>query len=253
MTTDPSFSFGDIKAAQARIADEAVYTPLLRNDHLDALVGGRVFLKCENFQRTGSFKFRGAYNALASMSADQRAKGIVAVSSGNHAQGVAEAARLFGVSATIVMPDDAPAMKADRVRRAGASVMPVDRFTEDRTAIARELAQETGAMFISPFDDYAVMAGQGTVGLETIEQMAALGAVPDIGLICCGGGGLCAGVSTVWCDAHSAMDIYAVEPEDFDDMKRSLESGVHQRNDDKARSICDAILTPTPGALTFPV
>lgn len=254
MTTDhPKLSLDDIKAAQARIAGEAVVTPLINNAYLDEVVGARVFLKCENLQRTGSFKFRGAYNALASMSADERANGIVAVSSGNHAQGIAEAARMFGVPATIIMPASAPDIKTERVRRLGASVVPYDRAIDDRDSFARDLIEKTGAEFVPPYDDLRVMAGQGTVGLETVEQLGALGLEADIGLICTGGGGLCAGISTVWRDAFPAMDIVAVEPDGYDDTVRSLVSGQRESNAPAASTICDAIMTDRPGAMTFPV
>lgn len=254
MTTEATgLDINAVQAASARIAGEAVLTPLISNPHLDAVTGGRVFLKCENLQRTGSFKFRGAYNALASLDPQARARGIVAVSSGNHAQGVAEASKLFGVPATIVMPLDAPQIKTMRVKRSGATVVGYDRYHDDRDAIAQRLAQETGAVFVRPYDDYDVMAGQGTAGLEAVKQLAERGIAPDIGLICCGGGGLCAGVSTVWRDAYPGMAIYAVEPDGFDDTKRSLETGERVRNAPGARSICDAIVTPTPGELTFPI
>ncbi len=252
MTTN-SLTIKTIHDAHERIAGEAVVTPLVRNTHLDDLTGGRIFLKCENLQRTGSFKFRGAYNALASMSAEERASGIVAVSSGNHAQGVAEAARLFDVPATIIMPHDAPDIKTARVKRSGGTVIGYDRYTQDRNELAAALVEKTGAMFVPPYDDFNVMAGQGTAGLEAADQLANAGAVPDIGLICCGGGGLCAGVSTAWRKAYPDMAIYAVEPDDFDDTKRSLAAGERVSNAPDVRSICDAIVTPTPGKHTFPV
>jgi len=253
ITDTATLSLDAIKAAQNRIAGEAVVTPLINNAYLDEVVGGRVFLKCENLQRTGSFKFRGAYNAIASMSADERANGIVAVSSGNHAQGIAESARMFGVPATIIMPSSAPAIKMERVRRIGAKVVPYDRAVDDRDSFARDLVEETGAEFVRPYDDVRVMAGQGTVGLETVSQLGALGLSADIGLVCTGGGGLCAGVSTVWRDAFPAIDIFAVEPEGYDDTVRSLASGQREANMPGASSICDAILTDRPGELTFPI
>ncbi|WP_375568419.1 threonine/serine dehydratase [Ahrensia marina] len=253
ITDTATLSLDAIKAAQNRIAGEAVVTPLINNAYLDEVVGGRVFLKCENLQRTGSFKFRGAYNAIASMSADERANGIVAVSSGNHAQGIAESARMFGVPATIIMPSSAPAIKTKRVRRLGAKVVPYDRAVDDRDSFARDLVEETGAEFVRPYDDVRVMAGQGTVGLETVSQLGALGLSADIGLVCTGGGGLCAGVSTVWRDAFPAIDIFAVEPEGYDDTVRSLASGQREANMPGASSICDAILTDRPGELTFPI
>ena len=253
MTTEAPFTLDTIKAARARLEGHAVLTPLVNNSQLDALTGGRVFLKCETLQRTGSFKFRGAYNALASMSEEERKRGVVAVSSGNHAQGIAEAARLFGIPATIVMPSDAPKIKTRRVLRSGASIVPYDRNNEDRNAIAMRIADEAGMVFVRPFDDHRVMAGQGTAGVEAAEQLAALGLEGEVGLICCGGGGLTAGVSTAWRSAYPTMDIYAVEPEDFDDTGRSLAAGERLANEPGARSICDAILTEKPGELTFPV
>ncbi len=249
----PSFGLSDIEAARGRIAGETVLTPLISNSVLDELVGGRVFLKCETLQRTGSFKFRGAYNALASMSEDERRHGVVAVSSGNHAQGIAQAAHLFGVPVTIVMPSSAPAIKRERVERLGATIVPYDRVQYDRNALAQKIVERTGAAFVHPYDDVRVMAGQGTLGLEAVEQLNALGLVADIGMVCCGGGGLCAGVSTVWRDAYPKSTLYAVEPEEFDDTVRSLASGQRETNDPDASSICDAILTQSPGELTFPI
>ncbi|MEM6383914.1 MAG: threonine/serine dehydratase [Pseudomonadota bacterium] len=242
-----------IEQAAERIAGVAVRTPLLRNDWLDKLTGGRVFIKCENLQRTGSFKFRGAYNAMSVLEPDVRQKGVVAVSSGNHAQGVAEAARLFNVPATIVMPSDAPAIKTRRVRRSGADVVPYDRQHDDRNAVARKLAEDLGRALILPFDDPDVIAGQGTAGLECVSQLGAFGLVPELGLVCCGGGGLCSGISTSWRAAFPKMDILAVEPADFDDTTRSLQSGQRERIRPGGKSICDAILTEMPGVLTFPL
>ncbi|MBO6673953.1 MAG: threonine/serine dehydratase [Rhizobiales bacterium] len=249
----PSFGLADIKEARGRIAGETVLTPLISNGVLDDLVGGQVFLKCETLQRTGSFKFRGAYNALAAMSADERRHGVVAVSSGNHAQGIAQAAQLFGIPATIVMPSNAPAIKRERVERLGATVVPYDRVRYDRNILAQEIVERTGAAFVHPYDDVHVMAGQGTLGLEAVDQLNALGLEADIGLVCCGGGGLCAGVSTVWRDAYPWSTLYAVEPEGFDDTVRSFASGKREINDPEASSICDAILTQSPGELTFPI
>lgn len=254
MTTDQvAISLRDIEAARERIKGQAVRTPLMHSAYLDEVTGGWVYLKCENLQRTGSFKFRGAYNALSAMGPEQRARGIVAVSSGNHAQGVAEAARLFGVPATIFMPADAPSIKVERVKRSGATIIPFDRTSADRDALALARCEESGAVFVRPFDDPFVMAGQGTSGLEAIEQLQAEGLSADLGLVCCGGGGLCAGVSTAWRAGFPAMDIIAVEPDGFDDTKRSLESGERLANAPGGASICDAILTEMPGVLTFPV
>lgn len=254
MTIEPSaISLSDIHDARARIAGQAIVTPLMRSAFLDELTGGRIFLKCENLQRTGSFKFRGAYNALSAMGPEQRARGIVAVSSGNHAQGVAEAARLYGVPATIFMPAEAPAIKVDRVKRSGAKVVPFDRNKDDRDGLALALCEETGAVFVRPYDDPLVMAGQGTAGLESVDQLKTEGLDADIGLVCCGGGGLCAGVSTAWRAAFPAMDIFVVEPDGFDDTVRSLALGERVGNIPGSSSVCDAILTEMPGVLTFPV
>lgn len=254
MTTEPlAISLSDIHAARERIAGQAVVTPLMRSAFLDEQTGGRIFLKCENLQRTGSFKFRGAYNALSAMEPEQRARGIVAVSSGNHAQGVAEAARLFGVSATIFMPADAPVIKVERVERSGAKVLPFDRTKEDRDALAAALCEETGAIFVHPYNNPLVMAGQGTAGLESVEQLRARGLDADVGLICCGGGGLSAGVSTAWRSAFPTMQISVVEPDGFDDTVRSLALGERVGNAPGNSSVCDAILTEMPGVLTFPV
>jgi threonine dehydratase len=249
----PPFGLADIEEARGRIAGQAVVTPLISNGILDELVGGRVFLKCETLQRTGSFKFRGAFNALAAMRKEERRHGIVAVSSGNHAQGIAQAAHLFGIPATIVMPSNAPAIKRERVERLGAMIVPYHRVRSDRDLIAQEIVERTGAAFVHPYDDVCVIAGQGTLGLEAVDQLNALGLEADIGLVCCGGGGLCAGVSTVWRDAFPKSTLYAVEPDAFDDTVRSLASGQRETNDPDASSICDAILTQSPGELTFPI
>lgn len=248
-----AFSIRDIETARTRIAAHAVVTPMVSNPQLDSQTGGRVFLKCENLQRTGSFKFRGAYNALAAMSNEERARGILAVSSGNHAQGVAEAARLFDVPATIVMPHDAPAIKVARVKRSGAIVIGYDRNTEDRDAIAQTILSQTGAVFVHPFENRYVMAGQGTSGLEAADYLRDHKITPDVALSCCGGGGLTAGASTALRASFADINIYAVEPEAFDDTARSLASGKRERNVAGAISICDALLTPMPGAQTFPI
>ena len=191
MTTTPTFA--DIERARERIAGEAVRTPLLFSPILSERLSARVYLKPECLQRTGSFKFRGAYNALAALDPAERAKGVVAVSSGNHAQGVAEAARLFGVPATIVMPSDAPAPKRERTERSGARVVAYDRATEDRDAVVARVVAEVGGVFVHPFNDPFVIAGQGTVGLEIADDFAALGVAPDIVVVPASGGGLVGG------------------------------------------------------------
>lgn len=253
MTAEREPDLADIEAAADRIAGVAVQTPLLESPALNERVGGRVLLKPECLQRTGSFKIRGAYNRLAQIAPEARARGVVAWSSGNHAQGVAEAARLLGMQATIVMPEDTPRRKLDATRRLGAEVRLYDRYREDREAIGRAIAEERGATLVPSYDDYAVIAGQGTAGLEICRQALALGAQPDRVLVCCGGGGLSAGIALAAEALAPEAEIWAVEPAAFDDTARSLASGRRESVDPEARSVCDALLTPSPGRLTFPV
>ncbi len=239
--------FTAVEAAAARLAPVAVRTPLLEHPALNALTGGRLLLKAEPLQRTGSFKFRGAYNALS----QQPGRPVVAYSSGNHAQGVAAAAALLGVPATIVMPADAPAIKRANTEALGARVQLYDRYRESREALATTLAETTGAVLVKPYDDPAVIAGQGTIGLELAAQAKALGVVPDAVLICCGGGGLSAGCGLALRHLLPACELYAVEPAGFDDTARSLAAGERLANAPGASSICDALLAPQPGRLTF--
>ena len=246
-------SFADVEAAAGRLAGHAVATPLLSSPALDRRVGGRVLLKAETLQRTGSFKFRGAYNRISQIPQDARPAGVVAYSSGNHAQGVAAAAALLGVPATIVMPEDAPAIKLANTRGYGAEVVLYDRFTEVREEICAEIAARRGATIVRPFDDPAIIAGQGTCGLEIARQAAALDAELDAVLICCGGGGLTAGCALALAELSPRTAIYTVEPEAFDDTARSLAAGARVANDPAARSFCDALLAPTPGELTFAI
>lgn len=243
----------DIEAAADRIAGLATRTPLLTCPPLDALVGARVLLKPECLQRTGSFKFRGAYNRIALIPEEERVNGVVACSSGNHAQGVAEAARLFDVPATIVMPADAPAIKVARTERAGARVVPYDRERENRTAIANAIARGAGATFVHPYDDPGVMAGQGTVGLEIARDCAALGIVPDRVLVPVGGGGLIAGISVALDALMPSAVCQPVEPVAFDDLTRSLRAGHRVRNASRGGSIADSLLAEMPGRLTFEI
>jgi len=243
----------DIRMAARRIAAEAVRTPLLSNAALDAITGGRILLKCENLQRTGSFKFRGAFNAIASLSASERAHGVVASSSGNHAQGIAEAARLFGMAATIVMPGDAPAAKREGTRRRGATIVDYDRATEDRDAITASIVAETGAELIHPYNDGRVIAGQGTLGLEIVEELTGRGERADVVMVPCGGGGMSAGVSLAVTSESPGTEIYLAEPEGFDDYARSLASGTILRNPRTEGSVCDALMAPQPGAIGFAI
>ncbi|WP_349357594.1 threonine/serine dehydratase [Stappia sp.] len=245
--------FDDILAARERIAGQAVRTPLLTSAFLDATTGGRILIKPENLQRTGSFKFRGAFNRLSMIPEADRAAGVVACSSGNHAQGVAEAARLLGMPATIVMPEDAPKAKLDRTRRAGARVVTYKRGIEDRDAISHAIAAETGATFVHPFNDPGVIAGQGTLGLELCEQAAEIGAEPDAVLTCAGGGGMSAGVALAFERLAPDCAFHPVEPAGFDDIARSLAAGERLSNPSESGSVCDAILTPMPGELAFSI
>jgi threonine dehydratase len=242
-------TFADFAAAAERLAGRARTTPLLESLALNGLVGGRVLLKAEPLQHTGSFKFRGACNAIS----QSDAPAVVAYSSGNHAQGVARAARLLGRRATIVMPADAPAIKLENTRADGAEVRLYDRAGESREAIGAEIAARTGAELIRPYDDARIVAGQGTAGLELAEQARAADAIPDAALIPCGGGGLIAGCSLALAELCPGIEIFAVEPEAFDDTRRSLAAGARLTNPAGARSICDALLVPSPGELTFEI
>jgi threonine dehydratase len=246
-------SFEDVKAAAARLDAHARRTPLLAGTPLDERVGGRVLLKLETLQHTGSFKFRGAYNRLAQLDADQRRNRVVAFSSGNHAQGVAAAARLLGVPATIVMPSDAPRLKLANTRALGAEVVEYDRLRQSREEIAAALAREVGAVLVPSFDDPDIIAGQGTVGLEIMQQSEAIGLPPDDVLVCCSGGGLVAGVALAARELRPATRVWSVEPEDFDDHRRSLAAGRRLANEPGGRSICDALLAPMPGEITFEI
>ena len=251
--TEGALTPDSVRQAAARIDGVAVRTPLLRSPALSAVCGAEVLLKAENLQRTGSFKFRGAYNRLVQIPASRHAAGVVAWSSGNHAQGVAAAAQLLNLPATIVMPHDAPGAKILGTQSYGAEIVSYDRYRESREEIATRLAEERGAVLVPSYDDYDVMAGQGTCGLEMVAQARSRGLELDAVLICCGGGGLAAGMGTAIRDLSPATDLYLVEPVGFDDHARSLASGSRERNDVAARSICDALQAPTPGALTFPI
>lgn len=248
-----AISAADVRDAAILIAGKAVRTPLLEFSALNERAGRRVLVKFEGAQRTGSFKFRGAYNRLARLNDDERAAGVVAWSSGNHAQGVAAAARLLGMRAAIIMPADAPAIKVANTRAFGAEVIFYDRATESREAIATTLAEARGAVLVPSYDDPFVMAGQGTIGLELLEQSELLGAELAQVLVACGGGGLVAGIATAMRDARPDINIFSVEPRAFDETARSLTSGRREEVGPGATSICDALLAPTPGRLTFPV
>ncbi|MGY4307398.1 threonine dehydratase [Bradyrhizobium sp. USDA 4369] len=243
----------DIDAAAATLAPVAVRTPLLPAPVLSAQFQANVFVKPEVLQRTGSFKFRGAYNKLASIPQAERANGVVAFSSGNHAQGVAHAATLLGMHATIVMPSDAPVAKRQRTKAFGADVVLYDRDRDDREAIARDIAGKRGSTMVPPYDDPYVIAGQGTVGREIAEDLAGLGLSPDVVLVPASGGGLLAGVSTAVKARFPATQMIVAEPKGFDDHARSLRAGHREAHEAKGRTICDALMAAIPGEITFAI
>ena len=243
-----------IEAAARRLKGHARRTPLLSSPFLDEIAGRRVLVKAECLQHTGSFKFRGAWSAVSALDHGTRAKGVIAFSSGNHAQGVALAARMHGVPAVIIMPADAPAVKIDNTRGYGAEVVLYDRAGgEDRDAIGAKLSAERGLTLIKPFDEPQVIAGQGTTGLEIAEQAEEEGIAQADVLVCCGGGGLTSGIALALAARAPGLRARPVEPEGFDDVARSLASGRVERNAASSGSICDAIVTPAPGTITFPL
>lgn len=242
-----------IRSAAARLKGHAQRTPLLSSDFINEKAGRRVWIKPECLQHTGSFKFRGAWSAISGLSETDRQHGVLAYSSGNHAQGVALAARRHGVAAVIVMPSDAPNLKIDNTRAMGAEVVLYDRATEDRDQIGSRLAEDRSLTLIRPFDEPLVIAGQGTTGLEIAEQVADVGLSEADVLICCGGGGLTSGIALALEAEAPGLRARPVEPEGFDDVARSLRSGGIERNNRTSGSLCDAIITPSPGKITFPI
>ena len=246
-------SVADIDAAAKQLASVAVRTPLINAPALDDRFGARVFLKAETLQRTGSFKFRGAYNKISSIPVERWAAGVVAYSSGNHAQGVAAAAKLLGLGATIVMPSDAPHLKRERTAALGAEIVLYDRDKEDRAAIAKKIVSERGATLVPPYDDPMIIAGQGTIGREIVEDLDRLGVKPETVVVGASGGGLAAGISLYVKARVPSAKFYTVEPEGFDDTLRSFKSGQREHNERMRGTICDALMTNTPGELTFPI
>ena len=249
MTPTPA----SVHEALARIAPHVVRTPMLRNAALDRMCGGTVLVKPEVLQRTGSFKFRGATNALLRLSPEQLARGVVTYSSGNHGQAIACAASRLGVRAVIVMPADAPEIKRESTAFWGAEIVPFDRLTENREAIAAEIAERSGAVLVPPYEHPDVIAGQGTLALELFEDASAAGLALDTLLVPAGGGGLIAGCALATESVSPRTAVYAVEPEGWDDTGRSLRSGVRECNDMTGSKLCDALLAPMPGELTFSV
>jgi len=242
-----------IRAAALRLDGHTRTTPLLHSPHLDALAGRRVLVKPECLQKTGSFKYRGGRAAVSALAAKGETSGVIAFSSGNHAQGVALAAREFGLPAVIVMPSDAPRVKIDNTRALGAEVVLYDRGSEDRDEIGKEIAEVRGLTLVKPFDEPEVIAGQGTTGLEIAAQAHLAGVERANVLVCCGGGGLSAGIALALEADAPGLTVRTVEPEGFDDVARSLQTGQIASNERTSGGLCDAILTPSPGAITFPI
>ncbi|WP_413206900.1 threonine/serine dehydratase [Rhodospirillum sp. A1_3_36] len=251
MTESLAINFADIEDAAIRLRGQVVETPLLESPMLNELVGGRLLVKAECLQRTGAFKLRGATNALAAMDAETRVRGVVTHSSGNHAQAIAAAAKTWGVPATIIMPDDAPALKVALTKAHGARIIQGPRA--EREDLAARAVAETGGVLIPPFDHPDVIAGQGTIGLEIMDQCAAQEVVPDQVLVCCGGGGLTTGIATAVKGRNADTAVWAVEPEHYDDWVRSLEAGEIRANGPMEPTLCDAVQTQAPGKLTFPI
>jgi threonine dehydratase len=247
----PIPTFADIEAAAMRLKGVAVETPLVESPLLSERVGGRVFLKLETLQRTGSFKFRGAYNRLVQLSPDERRRGVVAFSSGNHAQGVAAAAALLKMPATIVMPADAPRIKTENTRAYGAIVVPYDRRREKREDIAARIAAEKGAVVVPSFDDPHIVAGQGTAGLEIAAQAAALGVTLDAVLVSCSGGGLSSGIALALSGASLKTRLITVEPEGYDGARLSLEAAARTAAAGTRETLADALTSPGVGAIPF--
>ncbi|MFO1133346.1 MAG: threonine/serine dehydratase [Hyphomicrobiales bacterium] len=245
--------FKDIEKAARRIEGFAVRTPVIESPKLNALTGGRVLIKAECLQRTGSFKFRGAWNMISKLDAKKAKGGVVAYSSGNHAQGVAAAAEIKGLPALIVMPADTPMIKQDNTRSYGAEVVTYDRATQSREEIAERYMKERHAVMVPPFEHADIIAGQGTAGLELAEEAKTRGVRLDDVLVCCSGGGLTAGVALAMEELQPQARVHSVEPAGFDDYARSLKSGKIEKNPKPSGSICDALMSPSPGDLTFAI
>ncbi len=242
-----------IRAAADRLSPVVRETPLLSSPFLDEIAGRKLFVKAECLQHTGSFKFRGGWSAISAMDVDTAKNGVIAYSSGNHAQGVALAAAKFGIPAVIIMPSDAPALKIENTRALGAEVVLYDRLQDSREEIGDKLSLERGLTLIKPYDDPLVIAGQGTTGLEIAKQAKEAGITKADVLVCCGGGGLTSGISIALANTAPTLRARPCEPEGFDDTTRSLISGKQEVNATMGGSVCDAIVTPSPGELTLPI
>ena len=248
-----TINFKHIENAHKRIRDSIVKTPLVSNDYINNLLDAEVYFKLENLQITGSFKLRGATHKISKISSDIINNGVVAYSSGNHAQAVAYAALQNKISAKIIMPKNAPKIKINNTREYGADVILYDTFFESREKIGNDIKEKENRSLVKPYDDIDVIAGQGTAGIEIAEDLKKLSITPDIYLCCCGGGGLIAGTTTYLKHKFPNLKTYSVEPSGFDDTKKSLENKTISENLPKAQSICDALLAPKPGNITFPI
>ncbi|MCC3305054.1 threonine/serine dehydratase [Sneathiella sp. HT1-7] len=248
---DKTPSYQSVRDAAEHLRGIVVRTPLLESKALNERLGARLFLKCETLQHTGSFKFRGAYNTLSRLSSAQKLAGVIAYSSGNHAQGVALSAKMLNIPATILMPEDSPTIKLNNTRSYGAKVITYDRYHQSREEIGEKIAKDNNLTLIKPYDNYFVISGQGTTGVEIAEQLKEQNTQADICAAPAGGGGLIAGTSLALRELSPRTNIYAAEPENFDDTSRSLSAGKRVQNDAGNHSICDAIVTPMPGDITF--
>ncbi|MBT3914914.1 MAG: threonine/serine dehydratase [Rhodospirillaceae bacterium] len=249
----PIPTISDVEAAAERLSDYAIQTPVLESERVNDQLGCRLLIKAENLQRTGSFKFRGAFNMISGLAEEERSNGVVAFSSGNHAQGVAAAAKILGIKASIVMPADAPQIKIDNTRGDGADVVLYNRTDGNRVAIAEEIIAKTGAILIPPYNAHEIMVGQGTLGLEFFQQNKEMGASLDYLLGPCSGGGMIGGSAIVFSDRSPATEVYAVEPVGYDDTTLSLAKGERVQIKPGTPSFCDALLLETPGEITFAV
>jgi len=246
-------SIEDVIAAAKRIEGVAVKTPLVTSLYLNQILGAEVFFKAENLQHMGAFKFRGAYNRLSQLSIEERSKGVVAFSSGNHAQGIAYAAKLLAMPATIVMPHDAPEIKKEGTKKQGATIRFYDRHNESREEIAAAIAGRSGALVVPAYDDVDIIAGQGSCGLELIYQLQSINVEPDYVLSPCGGGGLMSGVATAVKALSPKTQLIGVEPQGFDDHVRSRKVGERVKVDNTATTLCDSLMAPTPGKITWSI
>ena len=246
-------NFSMIKDAYERVAPYARRTPLLTSPFLDEIAKRRVWVKAESLQHTGSFKFRGGWAAISALNYEERKRGVITFSSGNHAQGIALAAMRHSVSSTIIMPKDSPQIKIENTRALGAEVILYDRETEDRNIIEKKVNSNKSRILIKPYDDHQVIAGQGTVGIEVVEQSLENNILNAEVLVCSGGGGLASGIALALEKLNQNMQVRTAEPNEFDDIKRSLISGKIEQNAKTSGSLCDAILTLCPGEITFPI